>query len=460
MEIFKADLISVLPNMKIFDKYYVGYSIPQIGKEFDLLRIGTHTIINIELKSDSTLESIKKQLQKNKYYLSFLKREVVCFSYKSKTKELFELSEQGELSVVNLRQLIARLAPQNIDDNLQIDSLFKPNNYLVSPFNSTKEFIKGEYFLTNHQEKIKHNVLKCFDTPDHSIVAIKGKAGTGKTLLTYDIAKHIYKSYEILIIHCGILNQGHSILRDDYAWNIVPVRDIGSQDFSKFYLIIIDEAQRIYPNQLKHVINQIKLLNKNCIFSYDSVQTLRGTEERNDNSSEIERNLNHTPFELTTKIRTNKEVARFIKCLFNNTEVIHKLDYSNVEVNYFENPLNAKSYLQLLNSHDWKIINYTPSSRHDLPYDDFRIIHETDNAHTVIGQEFNKVVGVIDEHFYYKSNGKLSTKGYIVKPYYHPTKMLFQILSRTKIKLNIVIIKNQEILQRCLNIMNKSSASS
>lgn len=44
----------------LFDKYFIGYSIPQIGKEFDLLRIDKETVVNIELKQSSTEEKIKK----------------------------------------------------------------------------------------------------------------------------------------------------------------------------------------------------------------------------------------------------------------------------------------------------------------------------------------------------------------------------------------------------------------
>ncbi|MGJ0351659.1 hypothetical protein NG773_11090, partial [Aliarcobacter cryaerophilus] len=36
----------------LFDNYYINYKIPQLGKEFDLLRIGTEIVINIELKSE------------------------------------------------------------------------------------------------------------------------------------------------------------------------------------------------------------------------------------------------------------------------------------------------------------------------------------------------------------------------------------------------------------------------
>ena len=56
----------------IFNQFYVGYKIPQIAKEFDLLRFGIDSVINVELKNSSTEEKILKQLKQNIYYLSFL----------------------------------------------------------------------------------------------------------------------------------------------------------------------------------------------------------------------------------------------------------------------------------------------------------------------------------------------------------------------------------------------------
>lgn len=52
--------------------FYVGYKIPQIGKEFDLLRFGDTSVLNIELKSESSIEKMESQLRRNRYYLSFL----------------------------------------------------------------------------------------------------------------------------------------------------------------------------------------------------------------------------------------------------------------------------------------------------------------------------------------------------------------------------------------------------
>ncbi|AXT21000.1 DUF2075 domain-containing protein [Flavobacteriaceae bacterium AU392] len=451
-------LKSLTNNIELFDKYFIGYSIPQIGKEFDLLRFDEETIVNVELKRESDLEAISDQLKRNKYYLSFLRKETHLFAYISSSQKLYGLDNGDKLVELNIRQLIEKLASQNVIKLENIDNFFNPSNYLVSPFNSTQEFVKSKYFLTVQQEDIKKQVLKEINTQSHSIIAIKGKAGTGKTLLTYDIAKEIYKSKEIIVIHCGLLNNGHVTLRDDYAWKIIAAKSLMHQDYSKYHLIIVDEAQRIYKNQLKHLIEQTKLHSKNCIFSYDSVQTLRGGEIRANTSAEIEKHTTLDCVELTTKIRTNKEVARFIKCLFNSNEVIHKLDYSKIELKYFENYKIAKKYLTQLRSENWKTTNYTPSKGHSLPYDQHRIEGEYDNAHTIIGQEFDNVVAVIDEYFYYE-NDKLSTQNYRDKPYYHPSKMLFQIVSRTRIKLCIVIINNPLILKRCLSIMSKNTST-
>lgn len=443
-------LISTEPAL--YDKYFIGYSIPQISKEFDLLRIDDETIVNIELKENSTEEKIVNQLLRNKYYLGFLNRDTFCYAYIMKGNKLYTLDNTNSLKQIEFKQLTSVLASQNVKPIRDINSYFNPSNYLVSPFNSTEAFVRGKYFLTSQQEEIKSKVLGQLRLPSLSIISIKGNAGTGKTLLTYDIGKEVSNKEAILIIHCGNLNPGQIKLRDKYGWNIVPVKGIKSVDLTKYHLIIIDEAQRIYPRQLEHVIEDVKKSANNLIFSYDSKQTLRKRETINNIPEKIEKETTIPPFELTNKIRTNKEIAAFIHCLFNNRRGLEKYTYNNIELNYFSNYEDAKSFLHHLWSEDWKVINYTPSSYDKLPYDKHNLVFEPDNAHKVIGQEFDNIVAVIDEHFYYNANGDLDYK---INPYYDPTKMLFQIVSRTRLKLKVVIINNQNVLSRCLEILNQ-----
>lgn len=77
-------------------------------------------------------------------------------------------------------------------------------------------------------------------------------------------------------------------------------------------------------------------------------------------------------------------------------------------------------------------------------------LFSTETSHKVIGQEFDKVVVTIDKHFSYNENGQLVYRG---SSYYHPVKMLFQNITRTRKKLNIVITGNSEIMDRCVNIL-------
>lgn len=438
-------------KVNIFDNYFIGYKIPQISKEFDLLRIDIDTVLNIEIKQKSTTDKIQKQLERNMYYLSFLKKEIHCFTYISDENKLYTIDHKNQITESSFRQLLSIIASQNVEKINEINLLFNPSNYLVSPFNSTNEFIKGRYFLTTHQENIKNEVLEKIYSPSTSILSIKGKAGTGKTLLIYDIAKEIYNEHEVLLIHCGHLNQGHITLIEDFNWNIISAKYLFDQDYSKYKLVILDEAQRVYPNFFDRVIKEVKKNNSNCILSHDEQQTLHKREIDNKIPKKLETEITHPTFELTNKIRTNKEVASFIECIFNKDRQFTKQRNTSIELTFFENLDETIDFITNLKTKDWKIINYTPDGYKTFPYERFKIMDEL-NSHTVIGQEFDNVVAIIDEHFYYK-NSQLSTRGYKKNPYYHPTKMLYQIISRTRLKLHLIVFRNQEVLSRCLSML-------
>jgi trans-2-enoyl-CoA reductase len=66
LDILVSHLKSLSKYIGLFDKYFIGYTIPQISKDFDLLRIDNETIVNIELKKKSSEEIIKTQLLRNK----------------------------------------------------------------------------------------------------------------------------------------------------------------------------------------------------------------------------------------------------------------------------------------------------------------------------------------------------------------------------------------------------------
>ncbi|HHR6132362.1 TPA: hypothetical protein ACS72K_004031, partial [Providencia alcalifaciens] len=160
----KPDEVEVLKNFvkklgyecvdkRIFNHFFVGYKIPQISKEFDLLRIGDNYIVNIELKRECTEEKIKTQLIQNRYYLKFLNEKIFNFTYELSTDSLYFLKDDN-LNVVDFKFMQGILLGQILSEIKNINSLFNPSNYLVSPFNSTDKFLDGQYFLTGQQSNI------------------------------------------------------------------------------------------------------------------------------------------------------------------------------------------------------------------------------------------------------------------------------------------------------------------
>lgn len=437
-------------NARDLDDFYIGYKIPQIGKEFDLLRFGESTVINIELKSTATPLKIKTQLLRNKYYLDFLGRKIYAFAFVSTSSEVYFLNDGGELEKADAAHLLQVIRANVPNTNLVPDTLFTPSDYLVSPFNSTNKFLAGEYFLTHQQEEFKTKILKSIEAALVSnFISITGSAGTGKTLLTFDIAKHLYSSgKKVLVIHCGKLNQGHHALVNQ-GWKIAPIKDQKSHDVSLVDVLIIDEAQRIKQAQLDDLVTRVNAANRTCIFAYDKIQTLSNWEANNDVAGKIDAVVSTSIYTLSEKIRTNKEIANFIKLLFNNKATASAQSSQNIKISYFDSVGHAKAYLNGLDGEKWEVLRFTPSqykNEHHEQYSDTW----SKTSHQVIGQEFDSVAIALDRFFGYDDDGNLSYQG---STYYAPAKMLFQNITRARRRLNLVIINNQEIMKRCLAIL-------
>jgi len=201
-------------NVNLLNDMYIGFNIPQISKEFDLLRIGD-SIINIELKSQF-VNKVERQLKRNLYYLRFLGKPIKLFTYCAKENKLWSLSSGDELVESSFNDLVDELSKQENIFNGEIEKLFNPSDYLISPFNSTHKFLKGEYFLTSHQEEISDQIFDVLEKAEGCVISIEGKAGTGKTLLLYNIANCLrQRSKKIMMYHVGLLNGGHIELNNN-----------------------------------------------------------------------------------------------------------------------------------------------------------------------------------------------------------------------------------------------------
>ena len=143
IESFVNELLKIKNSITIVNNYYLGYSIPQIGKEFDLLRFGDNYIINIEIKTESSIDKIFKQQQKNKYYLEFLNKEIYIYTYILNENKLYKLirkDSNNEIKEATFNELCNKLLLQEVVTFNNIDDLFNPSDYLVSPFNSPEKY--------------------------------------------------------------------------------------------------------------------------------------------------------------------------------------------------------------------------------------------------------------------------------------------------------------------------------
>ena len=251
-------------------------------------------------------------MQRNNYYLSFLNREIHCFTFISEDQSIYQYNPSDyNLLKADIKEML-KVLKEIQDDSSYIDDLFVPSNYFISPFNNTEYFLENKYFLTKHHDAREKEILKKLEYTPCSICSIAGIAGTGKTLLTYHLAKTL-KEKGVMIIHCASSNEGIEKLKEN-GWKISMIRDFNYDIKPEIDIIIFDEAHRLKLSRLKQFVEKAK--NQKCIiFSHDVKQKLNRYNNVEEVVEYIESIADYKT-SLSTKIRHNKEIASFIIKLF------------------------------------------------------------------------------------------------------------------------------------------------
>lgn len=438
------------------DNFQIGYNIPQLGKEFDLLRLGENYNISIEYKAEATIDKLKQQLITNHYYLKFFEQTTYYFSYCMETntfiKGYIDEREKFTFSTASPQELVNLMEEQNVvePNQLTYDSSFNIKNYLVSPFNDTDRFIQGSYLLTSHQESIKKDMLE----KDIRIFFVEGKPGTGKSLLLYDVAKQFISNNEyqnIEIIHTGNLNIGHNNLTEE-GFKINPIKNYTNIfKNKKLKYLFVDESQRLKEDQMYDLINYSKETGIKIFFFADGEQTLHNSEVNLKICDKIANYIAENggeKYKLKSKIRSNYEMAQFIKKVIKlpinlNKEQRTKNDDKKIEVKYFKDYADAKLFMNKIKNNNFVTLGYATSRFNPDPLNK---VPDTDYvAHSVIGQEFDNVAVILDNNFYYEKNNNNYRLMGTNRSYYHSTKMFYQNITRVREKLIILVIDNPDI---------------
>ena len=443
-------LFEVGVNGKKASGYYINLSCSNLmQEEFDLLRFANRSILNIEIKSALPAKGITNQMQRHMHLLKTLDKEVFCVTFIEDKEELYQY-EDGTVKEITFANLISLIEEDYVDNNL-IDSI-DVSTILVSPYSQPDAFSKHKYFLTNQQDEFKRNIL----ASTSKYIAISGKAGSGKSLLLFDLAKSLMEQdYNVCIVFCANLNQ-HEHISEKTGVLIQSIKDFRIEDINNFDILLFDEAQRLREKQLNAIT--AKFIGKQLIFSLDQQQTLHEKEIELNVEDKVKDLPDSRHYSLSKRIRINAEVESFAEKLLNyNSPHWQPANYSHIKLSYFCNEETLSDYCRERIMSGVTTIELTPyttktNNIRKMP----KLLSLSEDSHSVIGQEFNDVIVILNKYFAYKEDAKgeliLSTNYPEFYPY-DENHCVWEAISRTKKSLEIIVVENPDLYMMIAKIL-------
>ncbi len=437
--------------------YYIGYTAKKgVREQFDILRFSENCIVNIELKSSypqDGFDAMLNQLVRHSYYLKITQKIVFCFVFVSSTNELFMLDE-NKLKKIDITDITDYIESNYVTRNILED--FNLSSFIISPYTEPEKFMRHEYYLTEEQVHIRNIIEKS----SSNRICIIGGPGTGKSLLLFDLAIRYMSSGKNVVLIFGSYMSMHEALKiRQYAKiTIIPIKYYALINTDSFDVVLVDESQRIFANNIDKILSN----SKQCIvLAIDHQQTLHSTERRLNTQKKVSESKNFEVLELKRKIRTDEAMASFImKFLDLKVNSVQPYLYSNVDAKYFQSVGEAKLFIEhMCNNHSYVSIEMTEyitkstKTRHRTP-----IYSGSITTHSTLGREYDNIIVPIDHHFFYNDDAKLTSNYSGYYPYYEDS-MIFQALTRVRNKLLIVVINNPEIFKTLSEVINWYSMS-
>ena len=478
LRILADSLISAGVSVRDLDGYCFGFTIPRIGKEFDLLKITRAGLINIELKSqDVGEEKIRDQLRKNRLYLSHLGRRSVLYCVVTDTLSCFRLSLTGELVRSDLDEIARSVKKYSAEFEKDFSGLFRASDYLVSPVLTPDKFIQGQYFLTQAQEQVKRQVLESVDRAvKGAFFHITGQPGTGKTLLLYDLARTLSGYGRTVIIHTGSLYDGQrritegidnlEIITDDALAEEKAGREgdakrslsisRGQRDslFDGVSFILADEAHWMDPDRFGRLCRIVRDNEQVCIFSSDPEQVLTALQRKNDIAGRIRELPGVEEFVLSERLRMNREMFDFIQYLRKpDRRPAERMSFDCVTVLGAYSTQEAQDMLEYYRMKGYVFLNYTAQDRATGPYAEYE--EDFDPRH-IFGQEFDRAVALMDDSFCYDAEGELAGVPIPDPDNLYPN-LFYHAVTRVREQLVLIIVRAPGLLDRILSIFEGKS---
>ncbi|MDO5133151.1 MAG: hypothetical protein Q4D81_09240 [Eubacteriales bacterium] len=435
--------------LRCFDGFFFSYTIEHISKEFDLLKLSSDlgTVLNIELKSESIEEDrIRRQLEQNRYYLSHTARTILSFTYVMETDTLYCLNDHGYLKQSDAAELARALQRPALEQFLEedIDSFFRARDYLISPVKEPERFLAGRYFLTNQQADFRRQILETLEEAGRErgpvpVISLTGSAGTGKTLLLLELAVTLSRRKKVLFLHGGPLREGHRLLdRRLHKVKICSGTETPAflRELPEYAYILIDEANRFPSGALRELLEHAEKLGIPIVFSFDP-HTILGVIPPMEDAEAVIAGAETLRLELSGNIRINRPVFSFLRTLFHQKDRGGHVDYGCIDILYAGSAEEEKLLCAYYEAQGYERLPASPAA--------FR-------SGEIISQEFDRVLMVMDRHFYYDDSLHLcadGVKGAAIWP-------LYEGLSRAREKLCLIITRNPALFSSVLAIRTQS----
>lgn len=437
-------------------QFFYSFQMPKLGKEFDLLRISDDTIINIELKSEPIPdEGIRKQLMQNRYYLSYLGKNMRSYTYISKENRLVRLTNSEKLIEVDFEVLKADLMKQTACYESDIEHLFKEENYIISPLADSERFLNKEYFLTSQQKDIAKKIMNRIKTSGGCYQGFTGLPGTGKTLLLYDIAMSLSYKQKVCIFHGG----SYSVELDNLDKRLKRIDFYQGHNYQElpnldeYKAILVDEAHLISTEVLRKIVEVARDKQLPMVLSYASESSIALSERKNTPLELIYALPDYEEHKLTNRIRANGELSSFIQCLMEGSRYNHRKDYPSVAISYANNATEA---CRLLDYYRGLGYLYIKDGSLDLEIEGEAV--DIDHASCM---ESDCVVMIMDAHFMYDDEQGLISRsqksGSSVWENSSIVRNLFHGLNRAKSQIALVIMDNESVCDTVLSILQGKS---
>ena len=451
---FSDHLCRVWEDASGLDFYY-SFTMPKLGKEFDLLRISEDSVVDIELKSGSvTDEAIRVQLLQNRYYLATLGRTMHFYTYVDREDRLLRLSNAGRLMEGSWEELAEILKKQEAPYTGAVEELFKEDSYLISPLSDPARFLRKDYFLTSQQRDIRKQILKNIAAlqkkgaaqmqPDGAeqelpvpVQGFTGLPGTGKTLLLYDLAMELSAYEPVCVLHFGAhakeLEELDGRLKrvDFYYCDAEELPELKK----RYTAILIDEGHRIGEKALQEALGLSAQWRAPLIITYDREDELAGEERAGSGAGLIEGLEGLIRYRLTNRIRLNSELSSFIRRLLGSAEAGRR-DFPSVTAFYANDAAEEEKLFARLLKDGYIRVNSAAAEK-DGGID----------VREAACKEYEKVLMLLDESFYYDE------KGWLRSEVPGRVRNVFHGLSRARKEMALLVVGNEELFARILQIL-------